>query len=95
MAAHNERHERLLRAIEAGDAEEGAQERRQCAVHDEDRMGGGWWDHLLVHFFGGDVDVLFNDLRINRRVFGMVVSAVDDIALARRGRRGFVFSHQE
>ena len=25
----------------------------------------------------------------------MVVSAVDDIALARRGRRGFVFSHQE
>ena len=95
MATNDQRRERLLRAIEAGDVEGGAQERRQLAVQDEDGMGGGWWDHLLVHFFGGDEDVLFNDLRINRRVFGMVVSAVDDIALARRGRRGFVFSHQE
>ena len=91
MAAHNERHERLLRAIEAGDEEEVTHQRRQHAVHDEDGMGGGWWDHLLVHFFCGDVDVLFNDLRINRRVFWTLVSAVDDIALARRGRRGFVF----
>ena len=58
-------------------------------------QGGGWWDHLLNNCFGGDEDALFTDLRMNKRVFRLVVSAVDDIPLARRGRREFVFSHQE
>ena len=57
--------------------------------------GGGWWDHLLGNFFGGDEDAMITDLRMNKRVFRLVVSAVDDIALARRGRRAFVFSHEE
>ena len=38
---------------------------------------------------------MFTDLRMNKRVFRLLVSAVDDIALARRGRRAFVFSHEE
>ena len=32
---------------------------------------------------------------MNKRVFTVIVSAVEDIPLARRGRRGFVFPHQE
>ena len=32
---------------------------------------------------------------MNKHVFRMLVAAVGDIALAQRGRRGFIFSHQE
>ena len=38
---------------------------------------------------------MFIDLGMNKRVFRLVVSAVDDVPLARRGRRAFVFSHEE
>ena len=38
---------------------------------------------------------MFTDLRMNKRVFRLVVSAIDDIHLARRGRRAFVFTHEE
>ena len=64
---------------------------------DDAEMGpiGGRGDHLLNNFFGGDEDAMFTDLRMNKRVFRLVVSAVDDIGLSRRGRRAFVFSHEE
>ena len=95
MATNGERRARLLRAIEAGDVV--GIETDYPPQHGEDEQGrrGGWWEHLLTHFFGGDEDVMFTDLRMNRRVFTIIVSALDDIQLARRGRRGFVFSHQE
>ena len=94
MAATNERRARLLRAIEAEDAEISVTEEtpRQSVEVGQD---GGWWNHLLTHFFGGDEDTLFTDLRMNKHVFRMLVATVSDIALAKRGRRGFIFSHQE
>ena len=95
MTTSDERRARLLRAIEAGEEAARATEEQQRRDDVEIGPGGGWWDHLLGHFFGGDEDAMFTDLRMNRRVFRLVVSAVDDIALARRGRRAFVFSHEE
>ena len=96
MATHNERRARLLQAIQAEEAElMGVEQQPPQAADDQDGRGGGWWDHLLAHFFGGDEDALFADLRIGRRVFWAVVSAVDDIPLAHRGRRAFVSSHKE
>ena len=95
MTTSDERRARLLRAIEAGEEAARATEEQQRREDVEIGPGGGWWDHLLGHFFGGDEDAMFTDLRMNRRVFRLVVSAVDDIALARRGRRAFVFSREE
>ena len=95
MAAGNERRARLIRAIQAGEAESIGVEQPPQAADDRDERRGGWWDHLLTHFFGGDEDTLFGDLRIGRRVFWTVVSAVIDIPLAHRGRRAFVSSHRE
>ena len=95
MATPDERRARLLHAIEAGEAVARGTDEQQRADDAEVGPGGGWWDHLLHHFFGGDEDAMFTDLRMNKRVFRLVVSAVDDIALARRGRRAFVFSHEE
>ena len=94
MASTRDRRARLLRAIEAEDAEISVTEEtpRQAVEVGRD---GGWWDHLLTHFFGGDEDALFTDLRMNKHVFRMLVAAVGDIALAQRVRRGFIFSHQE
>ena len=97
MATPDERRARLLRAIEAGEEAVMGNGEGQRRMEDETEAGpgGGWWDHLLGNFFGGDEDAMFTDLRMNKRVFRLVVSAVDDIALARRGRRAFVFSHEE
>ena len=96
MATPDERRARLLHPIEAGEAVvRGIDEQQQHVDDAEVGPGGGWWDHLLQHFFGGDEDAMFTDLRMNKRVFRLVVSAVDDIELARRGRRAFVFSHEE
>ena len=95
MATPDERRARLLHAIEAGEAVARGTDEQQRGDFAEVGPGGGWWDHLLAHFFGGDEDTLFADLRIGRRVFWAVVSAVDDIALAGRGRRAFVSSHKE
>ena len=97
MATPDERRARLLRAIEAGEEAVMGNGEGQRRMEDETEVGrgGGWWDHLLGNFFGGDEDAMFTDLRMNKRVFRLVVSAVDDIALARRGRRAFVFSHEE
>ena len=94
MASTRDRRARLLRAIEATDAEiSDTEETPRQAV--EVGREGGWWDHLLTNFFGGDEDALFTDLRMNKHVFRMLVVAVGDIALAQRGRRRFIFSHQE
>ena len=96
MAAPNERRARLLRAIDAGEAvTRPAGERQQHFEEAEAGPGGGWWDHVVQNFFGGDEDMMFTDLRMNKRVFRLVVSAIDDIHLARRGRRAFVFTHEE
>ena len=38
---------------------------------------------------------LFNELRIDRNSFDVLVNAVSDMPLQRRGRRAFVFAHRE
>ena len=54
-----------------------------------------WWPHITTNFFNRDEALLFADLRVDRRVFAVLLDAVADLPLQTRGRRSFVHSHRE
>lgn len=94
MSATNTLRLRLLQLIREGDEQNEARQLEPPLVVVQERRDG-WWEHLLANFFNDNEDLLFSDLRLDRRVFATIVNAVGDISLTHRGRRGFVHSHRE
>ena len=88
---------RLLRQIAMADASRRRTDQEVDALRTETarRDREQWWTHLLTHFFQRNDSVLFADLRIDRRVFDVLLDAVCDLPLQTRGRRSFVHSHRE
>ena len=86
---------RLLEAIEEASFEPTAQETLIGQHTQVGRRGDTWWNHIVATFFIGDEARMFRELRINRVVFEEIVNTVADLPLQRRGRRAFIFSHEE
>ena len=85
---------RLLEAIEEASFEPATQETHNTHAqvrHQRD----SWWNHIVTTFFLGDEARMFRELRISSVVFEEIVNAVADLPLQRRGRRSFIFTHQE
>ena len=85
---------RLLEAIEEASFEPATQETHNTHAqvrHQRD----AWWNHIVTTFFLGDEARMFRELRISGVVFEAIVNAVADLPLQRRGRRSFIFTHQE
>ena len=85
---------RLLEAIEEASFEPATQETHNTHAqvrHQRD----AWWNHIVTTFFLGDEARMFRELRISSVVFEEIVNAVADLPLQRRGRRSFIFTHQE
>ena len=93
MTATNTLRLRLLQLIREGDKQNEVRQ-RVTPVVDVQRRRNGWWEHLLANF-GDNEDNLFDDLRLDKRVFATIVNAVNDISLAHRGRLVFVHSRRE
>ena len=86
---------RLLEAIEEASFEPTTQETLNGQHTHVRRRGDTWWNHIIATFFIGDEARMFRELRIIRVVFEEIVNAVADLPLQRRGRRAFIFSHEE
>ena len=86
---------RLLEAIQEASYEQTAQETLDVSHTQVQRRSDTWWNHIVAAFFLGDEARMFRELRIDRVVFEEIVNAVVDLPLQRRGRRSFIFSHDE
>ena len=86
---------RLLEAIEEASFEPTAQETHADPHPQVRHQRDTWWNHIVTAFFLGDEARMFRELRISSVVFEEIVNAVADLPLQRRGRRSFIFTHQE